>query len=64
MIVCKTDAPMARVQESPKAKFLKIRPFRTIQGTRENDFIQNRASSGKGLGVAEGEILQIRQLKT
>ena len=44
MILWKTDAPMARDQESPKAKFLKIRPFRIIWGTRENDFIQNRAS--------------------
>ena len=28
MIVCKIEAPMARVLESPKANFLKIRPLR------------------------------------
>ena len=28
MIVCKTEVPMARVRESPRANFSKIRPLR------------------------------------
>ena len=59
MILCKTDAPMASFWGSPKANFLEIRSLRVnFRALAKIDFVQNRGSNGKLMGIAEGEFFE------